>query len=84
MKVRVCEIERIMAAFAFSAGRIFILAENGLREPECQSLFADSSRAVKQQARGESACLEGSGQAFAEVLVAIKAGERHILIWHVS
>ncbi len=84
VKVRVCEIEGVMAAFALPAGRGFTLTENGLREPECQALLADSARAVKQKARGESACLKRPCKAFPELLVTEKGGERHSLIWHVS
>jgi hypothetical protein len=84
VEVRVCEIQIVVTAFALAAGRVRILAENGLREPECESLFADSARAVKQKARGDCARFEGSFKAISEILVAVEASLRHILIWHVS
>ena len=84
MEVRVCQIERILAAPAFSARSIFSLAEKHLSEPEGKSLLPDPTRTVEQKAGRKGAGLEAAFQTFLKVFVPVKAGQRHGVIWHVS
>jgi hypothetical protein len=85
MEIGVCEIVRILAAFALPAWRrLFVLAKDGLSKPECESLLAYPPRTVKKEARGKGARFDACGQAFPEILMSKKWGERHGVIWHVS
>ena len=79
-----CQIEGILAAFAFSARRIISLAEKSLGEPEGETLFPDPPGTVKQQACRKDSGFEASGKAFLKVFVPVEARKRHGVIWHVS
>jgi len=84
VEVRVCQIEGILAAFAFSARRVISLTEKTLGEPEGKTLFPDPPGTVEQQACRKGSGFEGSGKAFLEVFVPVEARKRHGVIWHVS
>jgi len=84
VEVRVCQIEGVVAALAFTAGRIFPFAEKCLGKPQREPLFSDPSRTVKEETRGESAGTKASRQTFLQVFVPEEAGKRHVEIWHVS
>jgi len=84
VKVRVCKIQRVVAAFAFSAGSILSLAEKQLSEPQGEALFSDTARAVKKETRRKGAGLQASSQTFLEIFVPVEARKRHGVIWHVS
>jgi hypothetical protein len=64
-----CQIERILAASAFSAGSVFSFAEEHLSEPLGESLLPDAARSVKQETGGKRAGLEAAGQTFLQVFV---------------
>jgi hypothetical protein len=49
-----------------------------LREPECEALFTDAARTVKQQARGQGIGFEAFREAGFEVVVPVQVYERHV------
>ena len=77
VQVRMGEVSRIPARRAFSARRAFALAEEHLREPESQTLFADPPGALQEQTGGQCARAPAGSQLLAERLVSIKIYYRH-------
>ena len=54
MQIGVGELQRETAVPTMAAGRAgSILAQEKLRDPECEALFADATRAGEQQRRGQ-------------------------------
>jgi hypothetical protein len=84
VKVRVCQIERIPTAFAFSARRVFSFAKEHLPEPEGEALLSDSAGAMKEQACRQGTRAEACCKAFPDVSMPVEAGKWHEEIWHVS
>lgn len=63
MKVRMSQPGGEPALLAFAARRTLnVLAQDKLAEPECEALFADSSRPVKEQTGRQRPTREGLAQ----------------------
>ena len=81
MKIRVGELRNVTAAGARSARAVFLAAEELRCDPDCESLFADAARSLKEQAGGQLSRTDAGQELFAQLFVAKKLDDCHIEIW---
>jgi D-aminopeptidase len=69
--------EHVPTGLTQAAGSRVALAEQPLRQPQGEPLFADAGGPVQEEARGERAAIRLVSEARAEVAVSVERSERH-------
>lgn len=76
------EISAVLAALAAAAGSVVGLAQQKLRQPKRETLFADAAWSVKKKAGGKGSGHGGFREPGSQLFVTVKVDQRHVEIWH--